>query len=142
MGGYSVGGAIATFVAALSPNVSGSVLWAPTASPRWQGVDPELLWPQVVSPTRLLLGELDTLAPPDGFPADLEDALANSPTERQVILGGTHLFFQQPTGADSLADPPTDLTRFEQQAIAIDATRRWLHALIGAGVQRQGPRSE
>jgi dienelactone hydrolase len=130
VGGYSIGGTIATFMAAVAPDIRGAMLWAPTSAPRWLGLSPENLWPQTLSPTRFLLGELDTLAPPDGFPADLQEILVNSPTSVEVIEGGTHLYFQQPTGADSPRDPPTDLTRFEQQAIAIEATRVWLNELL------------
>ena len=84
----------------------------------------------MASPTLFVLGELDYLAPVGGFPAALQDALVASETEVQVIRGGTHLFVQQPTGADSPFDPPTFLTRFEQQGIAIEATRAYLNELL------------
>ena len=78
----------------------------------------------------VLLGELDNLAPVDGFPADLEAALVNSDTRTTVIESGTHLYFMQPTGADGPGDPRTDLTRFEQQGIAIELTLNWLDEVL------------
>lgn len=131
VGGYSIGASMATFVAARDPEVRGTVLWAPTDAPFWGGLEPEQLWPQVLTPVHFLLGELDPIAPPEEFPASLQAALVNAPVTVELIEGGTHLYFMQPTGADSPLDPVTDLTRFEQQAIAIEATRVWLDALFG-----------
>lgn len=51
--------------------------------------------------------------------------------DEYIIPQGTHLLFQQPTGADGPADPETDLRRFEQQGIAIERTRAWLEELFG-----------
>lgn len=132
-GGYSIGGTMASFLAAVDPRVKGQVFWAPTASPFWLGLQPEDLWPEILAPAYFLVGELDPIAPPDGFPSLLSAKMVKAWSEIDVISGGTHLYFMQPTGADSPQDPETDLTRFEQQGIAIEATRAWLDSLFGGG---------
>lgn len=133
-GGYSIGGTMATFLAAITDRVRTLVLWAPTSAPFWSGVEPEQLWPRVSASALLLLGELDSLAPPEGFPVALRAAMENAPSWSYVIPGGTHLFFQQPSGADSIIDPETDLTRFEQQGIAIWLTKLFLDSQLGTPV--------
>jgi dienelactone hydrolase len=130
-GGYSIGATMAAFVAAEDPRVAALVFWAPTGSPFWTGVDPDELLAQVTSPSLFLLGELDPIAPATGWPAEMQNLMADSTATVFVIEQGTHLFFQQPTGADSAADPVTELTRFEQQGIAIEETRDYLNVTLG-----------
>jgi dienelactone hydrolase len=129
-GGYSIGATMAAFVAAEEQRVDALVFWAPTGSPFWTGVDPDVLLPQVTQPAYYLLGEFDTLALPDGFPAELQRKMPDSKAEVYVIPEGLHLYFQQPTGADTPSDPESGLTRFEQQGIAIERTRAWLDATL------------
>lgn len=129
-GGYSIGATMTTFLAARDSRVKGSVLWAPTTAPFWTGVDPDKLYPGVTSSVHFLLGELDDLA--GDYPDAMQAAMINAAITVEVIEGGTHLYFMQPTGADDInIDPPTDLTRFEQQGIAIEATRSYLDGLFG-----------
>ena len=131
VGGYSIGGPRASFVAAALPQgVQAMVFWAPSGTPFWLGLDAPSLWNQVSAPALYVLGELDPIAPPEGFPTELRDSMPNSPSVEYVISGGTHLFFQQVTGADSAEDPVTTLTRFEQQGIAILATRQYLDRVL------------
>lgn len=126
IGGYSIGATMATFAAAEDPRLAAIALWAPTSSPFWTGVNPDTLWPQVTQPSYFLLAELDHVEPPDGFPKDLQASLTQSEITEYIIPQGLHLYFQQPTGADSPTDPVSTLTRFEQQGIAINLTRAWL----------------
>jgi dienelactone hydrolase len=130
-GGYSIGGTMAVFAAAEDPRIDTVVLWAPTGSPFWTGVTPGALYPQVTQPVYFLLAELDNVEPPTGFPAELDAALINAETTTYIIPQGLHLYFQQPTGADSPTDPESDLTRFEQQGIAIERTQDWLDTQFG-----------
>lgn len=131
IGGYSIGATMATFAAAEESRLAAVVLWAPTSSPFWTGVSPETLWPQVKQPSFFLLAELDHVEPPDGFPKDMQQAMSHSAITEYIIPEGLHLYFQQPTGADSPTDPVTSLTRFEQQSIAIERTRAWLDETLG-----------
>ncbi len=126
IGGYSIGGTMATFVAAEDSRVDALALWAPSDAPFWTGINPEPLWPQVTAPAFMLLAEFDTVAPPDGFPSVLREKLSGAAVSEYVIPEGLHLYFQQPTGADSGLDPETTITRFEQQGIAIERTRAYL----------------
>lgn len=131
IGGYSIGATMATFAAAEDPRLAAVVLWAPTSSPFWTGVDPETLWPQVTQPSFFLLAELDHVEPPDAFPAELQSKMTQSDITVYIIPQGLHLYFQQPTGADSDTDPESTLTRFEQQGIAIERTRDYLDSQFG-----------
>lgn len=130
VGGYSIGATMALFVAAEEPNVAGITLWAPTGSPFWTGVTPGDLFPRVTQPVLFLLAEFDNIEPAEGFPTDVRNQIASDEIVWEVIPQGLHLQFQQPTGADSITDPLSDLSRFEQQGIAIDATRVWLDDLF------------
>ena len=130
VGGYSIGATMALFVAAEDPRVDAVVLWAPTSSARWTGVNPEELYPRVRQPVYFLLAERDHVEPPTGFPDELRRKLVNAPITQFVIAEGLHLYFQQPTGADSAADPESSLTRFEQQGIAIQRTLDWLDQVL------------
>ncbi len=130
-GGYSIGGTMAVFAAAEDDRIDAVVLWAPTGSPFWTGVEPDSLFPLVTQPVHFVLGELDNLAPPDGFPAEMQSKMTGATNTQLVIPQGVHLYFQQPTGADSVDDPQTTLTRFEQQGIAIDATKAYLDDQFG-----------
>lgn len=130
-GGYSIGGMMALFAAAEDARIGGTILWAPTDSPFWTGVDPEALFPLVTSPVFFLLAELDDVSPFGAFPREVQEKLVNTEVTEFIIPMGLHLYFQQPTAADSLSDPLTTLTRFEQQGIAITQTRAWLEGLFG-----------
>ncbi|MDX2200686.1 MAG: hypothetical protein SF069_17145 [Phycisphaerae bacterium] len=134
-GGYSIGGTMATFMAAEEPRVGGLVLWAPTGAPFWTGVTPGELWPRVTQPAFYLLGEFDNVEPPSGFPKELQAAMAESEATEFVIPQGLRLYFQQPTGADRDSDPRSELTRFEQQGISIEQTRAYLDEL--SGIERE-----
>jgi dienelactone hydrolase len=125
-GGYSIGGTMATFLAAEDSRIQSVVLWAPTSAPFWLGVDPVVLFPQVNQPVFFLLAELDNVAPPEEFPQEMQDQMPQADISEFIIPQGLHLFFQQPDAADSVADPATTLTRFEQQGIAIERTRAYL----------------
>lgn len=125
VGGYSIGGTMAAFVAAEEPRVDAIVFWAPTRAPFWTGLDPDELFPLVTQPAYYLLAELDNIEPPDGFPVEMKAKMSQSEATTYVIPQGLHLYFQQPTGAD-LANPESELTRLEQQEIAIERTRAWL----------------
>lgn len=131
VGGYSIGGTMATFTAAEMPEFDAIVTWAPTSSPFWLGVDAPDAWSQVTQPTLYLLGELDTLSAPGGFSDRLANDMPGSEGTFVVIPNGTHLYFQQPLGADSPSDPVTPLTRFEQQGIAISETLNYLKGKFG-----------
>jgi dienelactone hydrolase len=130
-GGYSIGATMAVFATAEDPRIDAVVLWAPTGSPFWTGVDPDALYPLVTQPSYFLLAELDHVEPPDGFPAEMQAKMINSAITEYIIPQGLHLYFQQPTGADSPTDPVSTLTRVEQQGIAIEATRAWLDDTLG-----------
>jgi dienelactone hydrolase len=131
IGGYSIGGTLAALAAAENPSADAIVMWAPTGSPFWTGVTPEDLYPRVTQPALYVLAQLDHVAPPDGFPAQLQERMVQSEAEVLVIPNGLHLFFQQPTGADRPEDQASEFTRFEQQQIAIEATRAWLDRTFG-----------
>ncbi len=131
-GGYSIGGTMAAFAAAQDDRIKALVFWAPSDAPFWTGVDPDALLPMVDMPSLFLLAEFDNITPSDGWPATMQSLMAASTKTVQTIEMGLHLFFQQPTGADSEDDPETTLTREEQQGIAINATRAYLDEQIGA----------
>lgn len=130
-GGYSIGATMALFTAAEEQRLKGVVLWAPTGSPFWTGVNPDVLLPQVTQSVFFLLAELDHVEPPSGFPAELKSELTQATISEYIIPQGLHLYFQQPTGADNITDPESTLTRFEQQGIAIERTQAFLDALFG-----------
>ncbi len=138
VGGYSIGGTLSALVAAEDPRVDAIVFWAPSGSPFWTGVNPERLYTFVTQPTYYLLGEFDNIAPPDGFPTTLQEKLSSSMVDVYVIPQGLHLYFQQPTGADSPFDPGSNLTRFEQQGIAIERTRKWLDEQFNISREENG----
>ncbi len=126
VGGYSIGGVMALFTAAERPEVEAAVLWAPAGAPFWQGLKPKQLYPLVTQDVLFLLGELDRAAPPDGgFPERLQERMTEATIEKVVLEGAVHTQFQQPI-AESSREPDTDLTRFEQQGLAITETRRFL----------------
>lgn len=129
-GGYSIGATMAAFVAAEDPRVQAIVLWAPTGSPFWTGVDPDELLPKVTQPTFFLLAERDHVEPPEAFPREMQEKMNSSQTTQYIIPEGLHLYFQQPTGADSDSDPTSPLTRFDQQGIAIERTRAYLDDIL------------
>lgn len=131
-GGYSIGGTMAAFAAAQDERIRALVFWAPSDAPFWTGVDPESLLPMVQSPSLFLLAELDNIVPADGWPTTMQGLMSNSEKTVETIPMGLHLYFQQPTGADSEIDPATTLTREEQQGIAIDRTRGYLAEMLGS----------
>ncbi|MGE3181557.1 MAG: dienelactone hydrolase family protein [Phycisphaerae bacterium] len=127
VGGYSIGGTLAALMAVEDDRAKAIVMWAPTSSPFWTGVEPSTLYPLVTQPSYFLLAEFDTVEPPDGYPQEMQAQMTNSAITEYIIPQGLHLFFQQPTAADdNLNDPETELTRFEQQGIAIERTRAYL----------------
>lgn len=133
VGGYSIGGPMALFTAAEAPEVDSAVLWAPTGSPFWNGVRPRQLYPEVTQDVLMVVGELDRAAPPDGFPSRLAEQLsAASRVQTTVLEGAVHTQFQQPV-AEGANEPDTELTRFAQQGLAIEATRQFLDASEGNG---------
>ena len=125
VGGYSVGGPLAAFTAARSKVINAIVYWAPAGSPVWQGLRPRKLYPLVDEMSLYILGELDDDAPAEGgYPDDMQAAMPAS-FEAFVIEGAIHHQFQQPTGADQFSNTP-EISREEQQGIAITKTREWL----------------
>lgn len=131
VGGYSIGATQAVFVAAEDARVKAGVLWAPTSAPFWTGVNPAGLFPLVTQRMHFILAELDHVEPPTGFPKRMQEQMTQATSSEFIIPQGLHLYFQQPTGADNITDPVSTLTRFEQQGIAIDATRLWLDQALG-----------
>lgn len=125
-GGYSIGATMSAFAAAQDDRIKAMVFWAPSDAPFWTGVDPEMLLPMVSVPSLFLLAEFDDIVPVEGWPTTMQNLMTNSDKTVETIPMGLHLFFQQPTGADSEDDPETMLTREEQQGIAIDRTRTYL----------------
>ncbi len=126
-GGYSVGASLAAFLAARRPEIDALVYWAPSIAPYWLGVNGRKLYSRVDIPSLYVVGELDDAAPlGGGYTKKMQEMMSDSPSETIAIKGGNHLYFQQPTGADKFA-AETDLTRFEQQKIAIYSTRKWLN---------------
>ena len=137
-GGYSIGATMAVFAAAAVPDAAALVLWAPTGAPYWTGVTPELLYPEVKAPVLFVIGELDPVASPTGFPSDLRQGLVGVPSVSWVVIdGGTHLFFQQPSGVDDRITG-AGITRREQQAIAIGETRDYLEETFGIDEESNG----
>jgi dienelactone hydrolase len=131
-GGYSIGGTLAAVLAGEDPRVDAVVLWAPTSSPFWTGVDPAAAFAEVSVPVFYLLAEFDHVEPPEGYSREMAAAMPQATVTREVIPQGLHLYFQQPTGADRPGiDPESELTRFEQQGIAIEATRAFLAEAFG-----------
>ncbi len=124
-GGYSIGGPLSAFTAGRATELDALVFWAPSGSPIWQGVSPDDLYPLVGAPAIYILGELDDDAPAEGGFPDTMQAAIPAPFNEVVIAGASHHQFQQPTGADANSNTP-EITREEQQQIAIDTTREWL----------------
>jgi len=86
---------------------------------------------QVTAPTLFLLGELDTGASPDGWPAAMaKDMTTTALTATTILPQGVHLFFQQPSALDE-ANPPTTATRIEQLRAAMAETRSFLDSELG-----------
>ncbi len=130
VGGYSIGGPLAAFTAAQDKRIDQLIFWAPDGTPVWYGVDPPTLYSEVTQPALYVLGSLDSSAGSDGYPKEMQALMPASDSEAFVIPGGVHLYFQQPVGADG-RNPDTDITRFEQQGIAIETTRRHLDERFG-----------
>ncbi|MGB0714501.1 MAG: dienelactone hydrolase family protein [Phycisphaerae bacterium] len=132
VGGYSIGGTMATFLAAEEPRAAAIVMWAPTRAPFWTGVEPDPLFAAVTQPSYFLLGEFDNIEPPDGFPREMQTKMEDSESTEYIIPEGLHLYFQQVTAADSITDPLSSITRFEQQGIAIERTLSYLNEQLAA----------
>jgi hypothetical protein len=131
VGGYSSGGTLAAFVAAGRPEIKSLVTWAAAPAPIWYGVNPDRLLPRVRQDVTFILGELDNAAPPAGWPLTMQQKMTRAKSlDVQVIPQAVHLYFQQPSGADA-ANPPTTITRLQQQAAAISATLQVLDQQIG-----------
>jgi dienelactone hydrolase len=131
VGGYSIGGTMAAFMGAEDKRVDAIVMWAPSDSPFWAGIDPAETLPNVTQPSYFLLAEFDHVEPPGDFPAYMKSVMTQSEITEYIIPQGLHLYFQQPTGADGPLDPESNLTRFEQQGIAIERTRAYLDETLG-----------
>ncbi len=129
IGGYSVGGSMAAFAAAELPEAAAIINWATGPAPIWLGVDPDALLPQVTQPYYFLLGELDDVAPPDGWPAMVQSRIGSTVVEEDIIAGAVHLFFQQPSELDE-RNPPTTLTRREQLAQTHVLSRLFLDGIL------------
>lgn len=126
LGGYSVGGPLAAFVAAGDDEADALVHWAPAPPPYWQGVDADERYPLVDQPSFYVFGSLDEFSPADGGPADdLQAAMPDAPVTEVVIEGASHHQFQQPLGTPGLF-PPADISMEDQQRQAIEATLTWL----------------
>ena len=129
-GGYSVGASLAAFLSVKEPSVDALVYWGPSGSPYWLGVKAKELYAKVKVPALYVLGGKDDSAPPSGgYPDKMREKMPRSNYESIVIEGGVHHYFQQPTGSDKFSKAP-DITRFEQQSIAIDTTRKWLQKAL------------
>lgn len=126
-GGYSVGASMAAFAMASEPDARALVLWAPSPAPIWQGVSPDQLLPRIAQPSFFLLAELDDVV--GDWPSQLQSKMGDSQQTVFTIPQGVHLFFQQPDMVDD-RNPPTDITRMEQQRIAIEQTRAYLEAQL------------
>lgn len=132
-GGYSVGASLAAFLAAKEPEIDTLVYWGPSGSPYWLGVNAKKLYSEVNEPALYVLGGSDDSAPPKGgYPARMQDLMPRSDSEVRIIEGGVHHYFQQPTGLDNFTTS-TEITRFEQQKMAINATRNWLNKTFKVG---------
>lgn len=125
LGGYSAGGSLAAFAAAELGRGDALVMWAPADAPFWYGVNPAQLLPQVTAPSLFVVGQLDPVAPPNGWPREMQQLMPQSEQRIEVIEGGVHLFFQQPNDVDD-RNPFTALSREEQMAAAIQLTYDFL----------------
>jgi dienelactone hydrolase len=127
VGGFSIGGPLAAFVAAERPAVRAVFAWAPVEPPFWMRFDTEDFLPLVDQPMLLVEGALDTIARPGVWRARLEQYAATSQFDIvPAVLGdAVHFYFQEPNEAD-LRNPPTPITRAEQMNRAIVATQLWL----------------
>ncbi len=130
-GGYSSGATLAAFAAGREPRALALTLWAPSDAPIWLGVEPDALFAGITQPILFVLGESDPVSPPGGFSERIKAHAALSPSvTTEIIPGGVHLFFQQPSGVDD-RNPFTSITRIEQQRAAIGLTRDYLLTRAG-----------
>ena len=127
-GGYSIGGTMAAMAAGRDARISSLVLWAPAPAPTWLGATPKDLLPQVKCKALFVLGEKDIVAPLDEWPKEMRGMMSAADIAELIIPEGVHLFFQQPSGVDD-RNPPTDITRREQQEIAIRRSLEFLDLL-------------
>ncbi len=126
-GGYSVGASLAAFLSVKKPAIDALVYWGPSGSPYWLGINAKKLYSKIKVPALYVLAGKDDSAPPSGgYPDKMREQMPLSSSETIVIEGGVHHYFQQPTGADKFSRAP-EVTRFEQQKIAINETRIWLN---------------
>lgn len=123
--GFSVGGSVAAFIAAESDRIDRMILWAPSPSPYWTGVDPSRLT-AATARTLIVIGDNDTLAAPDGWPLELATALSGT-VVTEVIPDGVHLYFMEPSAVDD-RNPPTSQTRQRQYGRAVDLSLAFLFA--------------
>ncbi len=140
VGGYSVGGTMAAFVAGQEPRARAVVLWAPSDAPFWLGVDALPLLADVRQPTFFLLGSLDNIAPVNGWPLTMQRTMRESEQTIDIIENGIHLFFQQPEVVDE-RNPITPLLRVEQMRLALERTRAWLDAALESAAAEAEPRA-
>ena len=127
VGGFSIGGPLACFVAAERPAVRTAFAWAPLEPPFWMRFDSEDFLPFVTQPILLVEGARDTVAPPGTWLSRLTDFAGTGSSDIiTVVLGeGVHYYFQQPDEADA-SNAPTTITREDQMGRAIVATLLWL----------------
>jgi dienelactone hydrolase len=127
VGGFSIGGALAAFVAAERPSVRTVFAWAPLEPPFWMRFDSEEFLPFVTQPILLVEGARDTVAVPGAWQTRLTDFAETPPSNIiSVVLGeGVHYYFQEPNEADP-SNPPTTTTRPDQMGRAIVASLLWL----------------
>ncbi len=121
-GGYGIGGTLAAFATAMEPRAKACALWAPAPAPIWQGIKPSRVLPLLTQPCFYLLAELDTIAPANGWPAEIQNLAPRSHATVEVIPQGVHSYFQQPGKTESAAG----ITRTEQQSVAFEKTRAYL----------------
>lgn len=127
-GGYSVGGSEAALAAGSEPRAKALAMWAPSPSYVWQGIDPNVVLPQVTAPSLFLLAELDNVV--GDWPQQMQNLMTQSDKRVVVIPQGVHLFFQQPSLVDD-RNPFTTMTRQEQMRIAFETTRSYLDETFG-----------
>jgi len=132
VGGYEIGGPLAAFVGGAREQVKAVFTWAPIEPPFWMRLETEDELPLVTQPMLIIEGALDTIAPPGRWQAQVEAMAATDPaTIVPVVLGqAVHAYFQEPVPSTEFRIPPTPITRAEQLARAIGATRLWLDFVL------------
>jgi len=131
LGGYSAGATLAAFASGELGAPDALAMWAAADSPFWYGVDPDAALGAIVAPSLFILGELDTVAPADAWPAQMQAQMTQSAQRIEIVPQGVHLFFQEPNQVDD-RNPFTTTTREEQMATAIRLTSEFLDERLAA----------